>query len=67
MAKQFMSLDVPTAILIAKDALKQKPATFYHGAITDELPTGDMIQRRDFRDQNGQRPKPAKFDFAPFR
>lgn len=47
------SLDLAKKAL--RSALSQKPGTFYYGAITKDLPTGEMIQRRDFSGR-GQRP-----------
>jgi len=46
-------------------SLQQKPATFYYGAITDELPTGDMIQRRDFSKRFAP-VQTTQFDLRPF-
>tara|TARA_B100001750_G_C15502654_1_gene598262 strand:+ start:1033 stop:2364 length:1332 start_codon:yes stop_codon:yes gene_type:complete len=50
-----------------KDTLQQKPATFYYGAIRDDLPTGDMIQRRDFSGRSKKPIRRTQFDFTPFR
>ena len=46
--------------------LKQKPSTFYHGAIADDLPTGEMIQKRDFSGRSTRSVKRSQFDLTPF-
>lgn len=45
--------------------LSQKPGVLYYGAVTDDLPTGEMIQRRDFEGLRGDRPAIIR-KFSPF-
>jgi predicted Zn-dependent peptidase len=50
---------------VLKRALSQRPGTFYYGKITDNLPTGEMIQRRDFSGQDKRPEVIHKFSPTP--
>ncbi len=56
---------LPNGLRIVQAAFQQKPGTFYYGAITDNLPSGEEIQRRDFSGQNGRHIERSVFNPRP--
>jgi hypothetical protein len=65
--EQISSADFEEGKRVILNAIQQKPATFYYGNITDDLPAGDKIERRDFSGRSKRSVQLTRFDFTPFR